>query len=258
MTNVPPFALAARGPADPEPDLTSLLVTHRAIRQDLARVAAALAQSAGEGAATARRSALRGYAAGLFAEISNHFYAEDAFFWPVIAATAGQCVDLGPLTDDHQAIGAALGRARAAFTAEFVNDLADMVDGHIADEEAAIVPAVRRYMPAYAYRWCDKQTWQHASLASLRFRAPWLARFASPGELAMMPDASGRRMRLLMAAARPRYARLERRAFAVQWPASDAQARGKPADSAAAHPQDMTDHTAKKAEKEGGGSHGGH
>jgi uncharacterized protein len=246
---VPPFVLASRSPADPKPDLTLLLVTHRAIRQDLARLAAVLAQSAEASAATARYGALRRYAAALFAEISNHFDDEDAVFWPVIAATAGQCVDLGPLTDDHQAIGAALDRALAAFAAssadrmarsgELVNDLAGMLDGHIADEERQIIPAVCRYTPAYACRWSDERTWHRASLASLRFRVPWLARFASPGELATMLDAAGWQVRLLLAAARPRYARLERRAFAA-----GPQARGKPAASEAAHARDMTDHPA--------------
>jgi uncharacterized protein len=223
VTKSPPLVLAARGPADPEPDLTGLLVAHRAIRQDLARLAAVLPHGA-DGRSAASWAALRRYTAGLLTEVSNHFVAEDAIFWPVIAATAGQCVDLGPLTDDHQAIGAALGQTLNALAAApapadgtdwpggLVGDLAGMLAEHITDEEAQILPATRRYVPAPTWRWCEQQAWQHSSLASLRFRVPWLARFASPAERPAIRDAAGWKPRLLLSA-RSRYARLERRAF---------------------------------------------
>ena len=109
----------------------------------------------------------------------------------MIAATAGQAVDLTPLTDDHQAINAAAGRvgqALACFRAEpgtraglhaSVRQLRDMLEEHIADEEEQIFPAMRRYLPDEAYRWCEKQI----RLPGLRFTAPWLARHARPDEL---------------------------------------------------------------------------
>jgi Hemerythrin HHE cation binding domain len=225
MTNGPPFTLSARRPADPEPDLTPLLVTHRAIRADMARLAAAVAQpaaqvaaeSADEGAAEsadgAGRDAVRRYGAALFTQITSHLDDEDGILWPVIAAAAGPCVDLAPLTDDHQAIGAALGRADRDLTGTRVRELRDMLDEHIADEEAHILPAMRSYLPAGAYRWCEEQSWHRAPLAALRFRVPWLARFAGPGELSTVLAAGGREAWLLLAAARHRYARLERQAF---------------------------------------------
>jgi hypothetical protein len=214
MTNGPPFAPPARRPADPEPDLTPLLVRHRAIRADMARLAGVLAESAPairEGAT--RQGALHRYRAALFTEIASHLDDEDGILWPVIAAAAGPCVDLTPLTDDHQAIGAALGRAARDLTRTRVRELRDMLDEHIADEEAHILPAMRNYVPALAYRWSEEQSWHRASLAGLRFRAPWLARFAGPGELSTVLAAGGREARLLLAATRRSYARLERQAF---------------------------------------------
>lgn len=209
MTNGPPFTPSARRPADPEPDLTPFLVRHRAIRADMARLAGMLAESA----TATRQGGLHRYCTALFTEIANHLDDEDAILWPVIAAAAGPCVDLAPLTDDHQAIGAALGRAARDLTRARIRELHDMIDEHIADEEAHIVPAMRNYLPALAYRWCEEQSWHRASLAALRFRAPWLARFAGPGELSTVLAAGGREARLLLAATRYGYARLERRAF---------------------------------------------
>jgi len=213
MTNRPPFAPPARRPADPEPDLTPLLVRHRAIRADTERLAAMLAQIAAESGAGTRPGGLDRYCAALFTEIISHFDDEDGILWPVIAAAAGPCVDLAPLTDDHQAIGAALGRSCGALTWARARELRDMLDEHIADEEAHILPAMRDYLPALAYRWCEEQSWHRAPLAALRFRTPWLARFAGPGELSTVLAAGGREARLLLATTRYSYARLERRAF---------------------------------------------
>ena len=172
-----------------------MVVVHRAIRQDLRRLAACLAEIAGRGAPPSQARAIGRYTATLLAEIRAHHENEDEVLWPVIAATAGQAVDLAPLTDDHRAIEAAVGRASqalASFRAEprtlaelhaSVTDLRDMLDEHIADEEEQILPAMRRYLPAEAYRWCEKQIQRKASRRGLRFTAPWLARYAQPDEL---------------------------------------------------------------------------
>jgi hypothetical protein len=223
MSSAPPPALRARRPGDPEPDFTSLLVTHRAIRLDLARLSATLAVSAAVPLTTAHRRAVRRYGAALFGEIASHLDDEDSLLWPVIAASAGQCVDLAPLTDDHQAIAATLGRAASAVAgltgspsasaAEPVRELRDALGRHITDEEAEILPAMRRYLPACAYRSYEMQSWRGASLASLRFRAPWLARVAVPRELAALANAREWRARLLLLGSGRSYARLERGAL---------------------------------------------
>ena len=228
MTITPLFAFRTRTTREPEPDLTLLVVTHRAIRQDLRRLEARLAEIAGRGAPPSRARAIGRYTAALFAEILRHHETEDDILWPVIAATAGQAVDLTPLTDDHQAIEAAVGRASQALAsfradpgtpAELhapVTELRDMLDEHIADEEQQILPAMRRYLPAEAYRWCEKQTQRNSSLAGLRFTAPWLARYAQPDELSRLLAAGCWPVRILLAATRPGYARLERRAFGAR------------------------------------------
>jgi fermentation-respiration switch protein FrsA (DUF1100 family) len=223
-------------------------VTHRAIGEDLARLAARLGQIAVGDAEPAAAAVCR-YAGALFAQIRAHHQHEDLVLWPLIAATAGQCVDLAPLTDDHLVIEAGLaraGRALAAFPAApglgavalqaSVSDLSCMLSEHMADEEAQILPAMRRYLAARAYRWADRQAWRTASLSSLGFRIPWLARFAGPGELSRVLAAGGWRARLLMAAARPRYARLESSAF----PAGSPPLAGSPPVQVTATSQEVT------------------
>jgi iron-sulfur cluster repair protein YtfE (RIC family) len=208
-----------------------MVVVHRAIRQDLRRLAACLAEIAGRGAPPSQARAIGRYTAALLAEIRAHHENEDEVLWPVITATAGQAVDLAPLTDDHRAIEAAAGRvsqALAPFTGEpgpfavklcaSVSELRDMLDEHIADEEEQILPVMRRYLPSEAYRWCEKQIQRKASLRGLRFTAPWLARYARPDELRRLLAGGGRPARLLLIAARPGYARLKRRAFGASRP----------------------------------------
>ena len=232
MTSTPPFAPRTRTTQEPELDLTSIVVIHRAIRHDLRRLTACLAEIPDRGAPSSQAHAIRRYAAALFAEICQHLDNEDGILWPVIAATAGQAVDLTPLTDDHQAIEAAIGRALQALASfrtdpgppgdlhASVTELRDMLDEHITDEEQQILPAMRRYLPAEAYRSCEKQIQRKTPLAGIWFTAPWLARHAHPDELSRPLAAGGWPGRILLAAARPGYARLERQAFCTR-PAHD-------------------------------------
>lgn len=224
------FALRTRTAGEPEPDLTSMMVTQRAIRQDLRRLSACLDDLAGTGVPPARAAAITRYTAALLAEIRAHHENQDRIVWPVIAAIAGQSVALAPLTDDHQAIQAGVNRAGLALAAGLapgtldearaaVGALCDMLDDHITDEQRQILPVMRRYLPADVYRRCEEQTWRRTSLPRLRFTLPWLARYASPDELRRLLAAAGWRVRLMKAVTHPGYARLERQAFKCRPPA---------------------------------------
>jgi hypothetical protein len=216
-------ALRPRTSRDPEPDLTSLVVTHRAIRQDLGRLAGGLAAIGELEPAQAR--ALCRYTAALLAAIRAHHDSENDVIWPLIAATARQAVDLVLLADDRLVIEEAWGRAQralASYTAgpatgtaalqASMSELRDLAGEHIADEEAQLLPAMRRFLPAQAYRWAEKQTMRKAAAPGPRFTVPWLARHARDGELRQLLAAGGWRARAVLAFSR-HYARLERRAF---------------------------------------------
>jgi hemerythrin-like domain-containing protein len=221
--------LTPRSADDPEPDLTSLVVIHRAIRQDLARLATLLEAIAERDLAPGQARAVGRYIEELLAAVRAHLAHEDEIIWPVIAATARQAVDLTPLSDDHQAIAAACDRARhalASFVAgpathsatlrASVSHLRDLLDEHIAEEEAQLFPAMRRYLAAPAYRWCEKQIMRQAAPPGLRFTMPWLARHAGDDELRPLLAAGGWRARMALAVTRPGYDRLERRAFGAR------------------------------------------
>ena len=225
MTTTPPPAARTNARQEPGPDLTALVVTHRAIRLDLRRLTACLSGIATRGVPVSRADAICRYTAALLIGIRAHLDDEDRIVWPVIAAAAGAAVDLTPLTDDHEAIRVAasqVSRAVAAVRADPgalaelhapIGELRDMLDEHIEDEEAQIFPATRRYLPADAYRWCEKQLGRTSSPFRRRFAAPWLARYARPGEQSRLLASGGWPARVVLAAARPGYVRLERRAF---------------------------------------------
>jgi hemerythrin-like domain-containing protein len=203
-----------------------MLVAHRAMRRDLARLATLAGDIVGRDQQPSREGAICRYAAALLAAIRAHHQGEDEILWPVVAATARQAVDLAPLADDHQAIDAATIRAdqvlaslaagpgiRAAALPASVAALRDMVDEHIADEEAQLFPAMRRYLTAQAWRWCEKQIMRAPGPPGLRFTMPWLARHAAQGELRALLAAEGWRGRVVLTVCGPGYSRLERRAF---------------------------------------------
>jgi iron-sulfur cluster repair protein YtfE (RIC family) len=208
---------------EPEPDLTSLVITHRAIGQDLGRLTARVAEVASCGPAPGRERALRRYAAAVVAQIRAHHRCEDEIVWPVIAAAAGQAVDLAPLTDDHQAIEEAAGRLSRVLglpghshlgeVGEALGELRDMAVEHMADEERQVFPVMRRYLRVQTGRWCQRQACRTARAGALRFRMAWLARYSRAGEMRCVLAAAGPRARIALVAGRPGYARLERRAF---------------------------------------------
>jgi hypothetical protein len=222
MTSTP--TLRPRTSRDPEPDLTSLVVTHRAIRQDLGRLADALA-AIGDPEPGRARAVCR-YAAALLAAIRAHHESENDIIWPLIAATAREAVDLTPLADDRLVIEEATTRAQralASFAAKpgtsaaalhaSISELRLLADDHVADEEAQLLPIMRRYLPAQAYRWGERQVMGRAAPPGRRFIVPWLARHARDGELRPLLAAGGRLARAVLAFGRRPYSRLERRAF---------------------------------------------
>lgn len=214
---------------DPEPDLSSLVVTHRAIRHDLGRLADGLAAT-GE-LEPARSRAVCRYTAALLAALRAHHENENDIVWPLLAATARQAVDLIPLADDRLLVDAASDRAQRALkhlSAEpgadtgalqaSMSELRDLADEHIADEEAQLLTAMRRYVPAEAYRWGERQILRKVVGLGSLFIVPWLARHAQDGELRPLLAAGGWRAKAALALGRRHYARLERRAFSSAQP----------------------------------------
>jgi hypothetical protein len=187
------FAFRPRSAHEPEPDLVRLVVTHRAMRRDLGRLASCLGD--GGRSRTRRSAALWRYTAGLLAQVRAHNEGEMDILWPMAAAAAGQAVDIAPLTDDRHAVTIALSRATRALGAvregsgapadlqASLRELCDLLDEHLTDEELQTFPAIRRYLRAGTYRWCEKQMQRRAPLRDRWFAPSWLARHADRDEL---------------------------------------------------------------------------
>jgi len=190
------FAFRPRSAHEPEPDLIRLVVTHRAIRQDLGRLASCL----GDGGvpSTRRTAALWRYTAAVLAQVRAHNEGELDILWPMAAAAAGQAVDIAPLTDDRHAVATVLCRAVRALDAAragsgapadlqtSLREVCDLLDEHLSDEELQMFPAIRRYLRAGTYRWCEKQMQRHAPPRDRWFAPSWLARHAYRDELSRL------------------------------------------------------------------------
>jgi hypothetical protein len=231
VTNSRQLTLTAKNADDPGPDLTSTVVVHRAIRGELARLATLLTVMCDHQLEHRHPREFRRYTAAVLAAIDDRGQHEYRIIWPVIAATARQAVDLALLTDDHQAIEAASGRARRAlamFSADpathaatlgaSVSEMRDLLEEHIADQETQLYSVMRRYLPAQAYRWCEKRIARETTLRVLWFGVPWLARHARDGELRQLLAVGGWRARALLAVNQHRFGRLERKAFGLLVP----------------------------------------
>jgi putative ABC transport system ATP-binding protein len=216
---------AAKTKPGSEPDLAILVVTHRALREDVWRLACKLAEVDGSDVSPGQAHAISRYAAAVLGEILGYHDTEERVIWPAVGAAAGQAVDLSPLSDNHQAIAAAVRGAERALTGNgdsrtgfaelhgLISELNAMVNDHIADVEQQVFPAIRRYLPAAAYRRCERQIQRAVWERGTRFGGPWRARYAQPGELSRLVPAGGPLARLRRSAACFEYSRLERRAF---------------------------------------------
>ncbi|WP_202637788.1 hemerythrin domain-containing protein [Bailinhaonella thermotolerans] len=214
---IPP--VAPRRPGEPEADLTALVVIHRAMLTDLDRLAAMLSSPGEPPASPERAAAVRDYTASLLTEIDHHHVNEDDVLWPVIERSAGQVIDLGPLTDDHHALAPVLARCRSVLHRDdrtlgrALGELRDLLADHIGDEEREVFPVIRRHVPRAALAWVAKTIEKRAPLRQMVFTVPWLARHAEPAELDRLLRDAGPPARLLLAATRRRWRARERLVF---------------------------------------------
>ncbi|MGY1604033.1 hemerythrin domain-containing protein [Geodermatophilus sp. SYSU D00815] len=225
-----PFPVTPRRPGEPEADLSGFALIHRALRAGTRELAdAATAIGAGAPCPPERRRALIRFATEVLAEIHTHHQREDDVLWPVIAASAGAAVDLEPLTDDHTELHAVLERAEqalAAFAAPgadprataaplgaVLTGMADLLDEHIAEEEAEVFPVIRTHVSAKDYAACEAMFRKGSSVGHLLFVLPWVIAQCAPEERAEMLRIAGAPLRLLLAVSERRWHR--RRALVI-------------------------------------------
>ncbi|NUS72334.1 MAG: hemerythrin domain-containing protein [Corynebacteriales bacterium] len=207
---------------EPEVDLTSIIVTHRAMCTDLARFPAAVRDIAKEPVDEDRVDALVDYVTAFCAELHRHHHYEDHVLWPLIVASAGDAINLDELEEDHAELDPMMMRvasALAAFSenpsssgtelADALQTLADHLIEHIGEEEAEMFPVIRRYVSARDFQWCESE---HGA-ATDSFVLPWLMHYATSPERERLEAKSGLPERVLHGLAKDEFAKAEQLIF---------------------------------------------
>lgn len=216
-----------RRPGEAEPDLTLYTVAHRAMQRgarDLAGLAARL-QRGDDRLTPARARALGTYVRMFCDDVHLHHHGEDTIGWPIIAASAGDNVDLAPFSADHDELDPLLDdlRRTAARLQQDPTDtgalqalatdtatLHELLDEHIREEEQDIFPIIRQYVSPDALASWEKAVMQDYPKGNLWFLIPWSVQAIPAAEvgptLARTPVAFRVAYRLF----RRRYARLNR------------------------------------------------
>lgn len=208
-----PFPVTPRTEGDPQPDLTGFALIHRALRSGAAMLAGVFAHLDHPAASVdrTRRREIARFAGHVLYELHGHHVKEDEVLWPVIAACAGPHIDLEPLTDDHtelqQLIDTATSAVRGldtdwhaavAVLAPTFAELSADLDAHIADEEDAVFPVMRRYVSKDDFARCERMFQKGSSFAHLRFVLPWLMDQCSDAERAELLADAPLPLRLLL------------------------------------------------------------
>jgi hemerythrin-like domain-containing protein len=217
----PPFAVTPRRAGEPEADLTGFTLIHRALRSGARMLADATTGIAkGELCTRERQRAIVQVSLSVLHEITNHHQREDDVLWPVIAASAGDAVDLDPLSDDHTELHKVLERAGEALPmfardpalgapllAPVLTELADLLDEHIAEEEAEVFPVVREHVSAGDFARCERMFQKGTSPGQLLFLLPWIVDQCDDAERAQVLRLAGPPLRLLLRLGERRYTR---------------------------------------------------
>jgi hemerythrin-like domain-containing protein len=198
---------------------------HRALRSGarlLADVVTGIAHD--EPCTRARQRAIVHFSLAVLHEITNHHRREDDVLWPVIVAsvqgTAGDAVDLDALSDDHVELHAVLqraGRALPMFARDpssgapelgaVLTELADLLDEHIAQEEAQVFPVIRTHVSAGDFARCERRFRKGTPPGQLLFLLPWIVDQCTPEERAELLTTAGAPLRVLLRLGEGRYRR---------------------------------------------------
>lgn len=219
-------AVNVRRPGDPDPDLSGITLTHRAMVTDtrrLAELTAAVAQRRLP-CGPKRTKAVARYVELMCESIHHHHTMEDDVLWPVIEASAGDFIDLTELTEDHAALDPRLDRLRvhaAAFgrsadpemarpLAAGLADLHRLLEAHIADEERDLFPVIRRYVSLKDWESIEKAARRTGRLS---FEGPRILGVATDVERATLAAGVPGPLTLLLRYLAARHRRFERAVF---------------------------------------------
>lgn len=221
----PAFAVTPRRAGEPEADLLSFSLIHRALRSGTRSLAdAATAIAAGAPCSRERQRAIVRTALAVLHEITRHHEREDDVLWPVIVASVegaeSTTVELADLSEDHVELHAVIGRAEralprfacdassgAAGFAAVMTEMADLLDEHIGEEGREVFPVIREHVSAADFTRCEELFRKGTSIGQLAFVVPWVAEQCTAAERAELMATAGRPLVLLLRLTEPRYLR---------------------------------------------------
>lgn len=220
-TPPPPFAVTPRRPGEPQADLLGFTLIHRALRSGARMLADATTEIAGGGPCSRERQrAIVQVTLSVLHEITQHHEREDDVLWPVIVASAGDAVDLAPLSDDHTVLHKVLERTAevlplfardpvlgAPLLAPVLTELADLLDEHIGEEEAEVFPVIREHVSAGDFARCERLFQKGTSPGQMLFLLPWIVDQCDDAEFAEVRKSAGAPLVLLLRLGQRRYTR---------------------------------------------------
>jgi len=219
-------------------DLTGYRAVHLALRRAPHRLAAAARTLAvGPGAGhRGRAAAIAKYWRGYAGEVLVHHTIEDVHMFPALVARVPVAADLIARTDDEHhhlddlmdAIGAAVEKVEwsvvrspgvladhAMVLAGLFDELAAHMDGHLAFEDADILPLFERHFTQEEYAELDEAAMKSIGLGrQAAFTVPFIAAAQTPDVRTQLFAGAPAPFHVLYRLTRGRHARLERRAFA--------------------------------------------
>jgi hemerythrin-like domain-containing protein len=170
--------------------LSGFLFIHEAMRRDTRRLAAACAAATTDD----QLRALGRWFARFEMQLEDHHHAEDEVYFPRLRAGDPElAAGLDSLGEDHHELAASLAAVKAAFAAldraalvTATAQLAELLDRHLADEEALAVPATVRLMSADEQRALEDGLRKKSRLSQIAFGLPWIITAIPDGERAAL------------------------------------------------------------------------
>jgi hemerythrin-like domain-containing protein len=206
------------------PDTTNYYLVHRALRRNARRLADATASYDRQD--PRRTRALVRWCRGFIEELHCHHTIEDDAFFPALVARVPEAAELIARTDaEHATMDEIFVRMEAGLTTlasggpahglhESARDLADLLDDHLAFEDAEVIPLFEQHFTADEYRALDDEAMEILGVSKQAlFTVPFIISEATPEEHALMwPDAP-LPFKAIYLACRGRYLRLTERAL---------------------------------------------
>ncbi|MEI5101190.1 hemerythrin domain-containing protein [Streptomyces sp. PmtG] len=204
-STIPPSADTASSlPVLPDlPDLTGMRLVHRAILVDVARLAALLSDADASTMPSVRAGAVATYIHRYNDVVRHHHRNEDDLLWPVIAAAAGESVDLSAYVEEHEALDRLQDAADEAATqfaeeqgsharrlAALLAEQRDLLIEHVAAEEQRLFPVILRHVSAARYAAAEAEIRDATPPELAPWMLPWLWRYANADDRRLLPPAA--------------------------------------------------------------------